>query len=430
MLDLSERVIVDQSKLGYKEACESKVTLSRQAQFERRNALFEEVGIQKWFEDNSIPYDTQPKMKCSGKDYLTASNVSQNQLEQVYNWTFSKGRVGESVPLRHVTRHAVKILIGETSAANSSTIKIPDAWLANRQVQINEASPFRMLRKTLLLYLEYANEEHIKYREGLDEAPTPLFDLSGDRKTGAESILDLSLYDSENVHSSGALSIECAMLKLFGYPGTLKTISEMDVERHIGPILSGIFNIPGCAGLSSTILKYPTILSCFDSYPRPDHACQISAERLPGIKFCRPLVLAGEARRPQSRVPQVEDTPSGSASNSRVKFPRPASQLAWAFQPTLELFIMDLVTKYRNPGGKTWKKEWDPLANAAIPSHMVVFGIVYDTDGIIFYFYSPTYKVSDGKYTSERYCFEHCSLPLLGVTSWRRRGLTICHFLR
>ncbi|KAL6299367.1 hypothetical protein BKA93DRAFT_829937 [Sparassis latifolia] len=255
-----------------------------------------------------------------------------------------------------------------------------------------------MLSKALLLYLEYANEEHIT-RQSPQNPQRPLFDLSADQTASAGPALDLRLYDSHNAHSSRVLSMETTVLKLLAFPGIQNTISEMDVERQIGSILTGIFNIRGCTTYSSTALKYPTILGCFGSYSRPDVACQISVERLPGIKFCRPLVLAGEARRPQNRVPQ-KDAPSGSATpsdESPVRLPRPALKLAWAFQPTLELFIMDLITRYGNPSENTWKKEWDPLANAAIPSHMVVFGIVYDKNGIVVYSYAPTYSVSNGK---------------------------------
>ncbi|KAL6299364.1 hypothetical protein BKA93DRAFT_931532 [Sparassis latifolia] len=348
----------------------------------------------------------------------SGSNVSQSQLEKVYRWTFFKGRAGESAPLRLVMDNIEAILLDRKSVARSGTIKIPDVWLADTNIGIDNPSPFQMLRKALLFYLEYANKEHIKY-QGSHKTTPPPFDLKGNQGTSDKSTLDLSLYDSDNVHASGALSIEWTMLKLLAFPGAPNTISEMDVERHIGSILTGIFNVRGCTRYSSTTLKYPTILGCFGSYPRPHTACQISAEQLPGIKFCRPLVLAGEAKKQQNYVPQ-EDAPSGSANphgKPQVRLPRPASQLAWAFQPALELFIVELITKYKNPGGKTWKEEWDPLAYAPIPSHMVVFGIVYDKDGLVIYSYSPTYKVLDGKSTSERNCFEHCSLSSLGVTS-------------
>ncbi|KAL6299365.1 hypothetical protein BKA93DRAFT_829936 [Sparassis latifolia] len=401
MLALPERVIVDQSKLGYKEASETKGVFPWQVvQSERRNALSEEVGMKMWFEDNGIPYNTQPTMKGSG--YLTASNVSQSQLEQVYNWKFYSNYIGDSSQRisQLVTDHIERLLIVRASSARSGIIKIPKEWCTDTNVEVNEASPSQILRKALRLYIEYANEEHIN-----NEMPLPPpFDLTGDQSSSAEPVLvtlDLSLYDSHNAHSSRALSMEWTILKLLAFPGTQDSISEMDVERHIGSILTGLFNIRGCTRYSSTALKYPTAFACFGSYPRPDAACQISGKELPTIKFCRPLVLAGEAKRRPSPVLQ-EVAPSGSAipsDESPVRLPRPASQLAWAFQPTLELFIVDLVTKYRNPDGKTWKKEWNPLAKAkaAIPGQMVVFGIIYDKNGIVIYSYAPTYKVSNGK---------------------------------
>jgi hypothetical protein len=47
-----------------------------------------------------------------------------------------------------------------------------------------------------------------------------------------------------------ALCIEWTMLKILGYPGVSECRSELEVERHIGSNLAGIFQIVDCTTTS------------------------------------------------------------------------------------------------------------------------------------------------------------------------------------
>ncbi|GBE84368.1 hypothetical protein SCP_0603470 [Sparassis crispa] len=126
-----ERVTVDPSKLGHNAAVKAKGAPKREQKATLRNELFKEIGIEAWFKENAIPYDFTPTKKSSRNNFLTASNVSQSQLEKVYRWTFFKGRAGESAPLRLVMDNIEAILLDRKSHcvfALMSGCKIPP-WI-------------------------------------------------------------------------------------------------------------------------------------------------------------------------------------------------------------------------------------------------------------------------------------------------------------
>ena len=86
-------------------------------------------------------------------------------------------------------------------------------------------------------------------------------------------------------------------------------------------------------------------LGCFSSTPRPDCASRLIRDATDGVDdealdFLQPVVFGAEAKRKtatRSKSTTVQGVSPGMG--------RSPAQLAWLFQPTLDIFIGHLVEK-------------------------------------------------------------------------------------
>jgi hypothetical protein len=195
----------------------------------------------------------------------------------------------------------------------------------------------------------------------------------------------VTLNEARRFPEDPARCVEWTMLKILGFPGVSKCRSEMDVERDVGSILAGFFNIQGCVTSayawslfishltadvfrSGNQIKFPTAVGCFGSFPKPDFGTRVrdASESLP--ELFRPSVLIGEAKR--SAMGKDKAMENKDAHSNRI-----SAQLAWAVQPTLVAIIADTLLKWeksRRAGSRVCQLLFNPprtitLTNVAGP---------------------------------------------------------------
>ncbi|OBZ79538.1 hypothetical protein A0H81_00051 [Grifola frondosa] len=155
-------------------------------------------------------------------------------------------------------------------------------------------------------------------------------------------------------------------------------------------MLAGIFDVPRCDLYRAKEFLSPTTLTLPNVYYSPDFAAQVSRSNFSTPTSYRPVVLVGDANH---ELPGIWE----------VSMRGMAARLAHAVQPTLQMFMIDLTTRYRKPDG-SWDPTWDPFESAAIPEHMIVYGIAYDEFGVVIYAFFPRYVVDNDTRTLKWGC--------------------------
>jgi len=364
---------------------------------------------------HGIPCDPKecPQSPTSDK-VLTESPVEEKELEARYRWQFDQSEELYGGDGCSAIDRKLDVLFGSESLGQSRALRIPEKWFDESKdldsatgfdqssqrsaVQSKGFSPrseaagvgyqLNLQNRALKQLIIHANLMVIHL-----DREQPFFEIQ-DCSRAENGILDPSnpnlaayTWSRSDVPNDG-LTIDRALYAVLTCP-SLDSTSELDCERVVGAALAKLFNTPSYLRYSETLLQYPYCLGCCTSNASPDHATQMAQVKdvpngtlLQKLDYCRPLIMAAECKREAKW-----------SSNRPVHWQKSAAQLASAYQPTLQMFIIDLVMKYKDLETGTWSDEFDPFNGAPIPEHMFLLGVIYDADGVQIYSFSPRYEL-------------------------------------
>ncbi|KAI0316398.1 hypothetical protein OF83DRAFT_1127187 [Amylostereum chailletii] len=212
-------------------------------------------------------------------------------------------------------------------------------------------------------------------------------------------------------------SVEYTMLKILQTPDMRTRTSSPTPDLTFESFLPGIAaQIPGCTAMIDATIPFPSYSVDYGTSSRPRVACCPSSANLPNNlpDGFSPIIFAAN---PVKELVMI----SGLTGESYGYLPDPTRhplpdrrngilELAKLFQPTLQLFVMDLTARFQIEEGK-WRPEWNPLRPGIreiemprVPEKYFVYGMNYDDASYSVYGFFPRYTVSNSGRVEWSFC--------------------------